>query len=91
MRPIVMTSLAFIVGVFPLVLATGAGAGSRNAMGTTVVGGMALDTAMGIFVIPCLFVVVEEFSERLKKIRKKNNNNDTVIPTPPVEPAPHQD
>ena len=71
MRPIIMTSLAFIVGVFPLVFASGAGAGSRNAMGTTVVGGMALDTALGIFVIPCLFVVVEEFSEWIQARRKK--------------------
>ena len=88
MRPIVMTSLAFIVGVFPLVFATGAGAGSRNAMGTTVVGGMALDTALGIFVIPCLFVVIEEFSEWLKAKR----NQPSAGPAAPQEiPAPHQD
>lgn len=72
MRPILMTSLAFIVGCLPLVFATGAGAGSRNSMGTTVVGGMTLDTVFGIFVIPCLFVTVEEFTEwMLKKWRKK--------------------
>jgi multidrug efflux pump subunit AcrB len=88
MRPIVMTSLAFIVGVFPLVFATGAGAGSRNAMGTTVVGGMALDTALGIFIIPCLFVVVEEFSEWIKS-RRKHQAKDTIAPLD--EPAPHQD
>jgi len=88
MRPIVMTSLAFIVGVFPLVLATGAGAGSRNAMGTTVVGGMVLDTALGVFIIPCLFVVVEEFSEWIKS-RRKHQEHDTI--TPRDEPAPHQD
>lgn len=78
MRPIIMTSLAFIVGVFPLVFASGAGAGSRNAMGTTVVGGMALDTALGIFVIPCLFVVVEEFSEWIQARRKKPVNTLTA-------------
>ena len=88
MRPIIMTSLAFIVGVFPLVFASGAGAGSRNAMGTTVVGGMALDTALGIFVIPCLFVVVEEFSEWLQARRKKP---DTAIAAPQEAVRPYQD
>ena len=88
MRPIIMTSLAFIVGVFPLVFASGAGAGSRNAMGTTVVGGMALDTALGIFVIPCLFVVVEEFSEWLQARRKKP---DTAIADPQEAAQPYQD
>ena len=88
MRPIIMTSLAFIVGVFPLVFASGAGAGSRNAMGTTVVGGMALDTALGIFVIPCLFVVVEEFSEWLQARRKKP---DTAIAAPQEAARPDQD
>ena len=71
MRPIVMTSLAFIVGCLPLVMAKGAGAASRNAMGTTVVGGMALDTIMGVFVIPALFVVVEEATEIFAEIRQK--------------------
>ena len=88
MRPIIMTSLAFIVGVFPLVFASGAGAGSRNAMGTTVVGGMALDTALGIFVIPCLFVVVEEFSEWLQARRKKS---DAAIAAPQEAVRPYQD
>ena len=88
MRPIIMTSLAFIVGVFPLVFASGAGAGSRNAMGTTVVGGMALDTALGIFVIPCLFVVVEEFSEWLQARRKKP---DAAIAAPQETVRPYQD
>ena len=88
MRPIVMTSLAFIVGVFPLVFASGAGAGSRNAMGTTVVGGMVLDTALGVFVIPCLFVVIEEFSEWLQARRKKSSN---VLASLKETAEPHQD
>ena len=89
MRPIIMTSLAFIVGVFPLVFATGAGAGSRNAMGTTVVGGMALDTAMGIFVIPCLFVVVEEFTEWIQKVRGRKQKPTTVPAS--EEPEVHEE
>ena len=90
MRPIIMTSLAFIVGCFPLVFATGAGAGSRNAMGTTVVGGMALDTALGIFVIPCLFVVVEELTEWIKAKRKHKDDSNNIV-TPQDQPQPYQD
>jgi hypothetical protein len=58
-------------------------------MGTTVVGGMMLDTALGIFVIPCLFVVVEEFTEWLKSRRKHQNSSETL--TPPDQPQPYQD
>jgi hydrophobe/amphiphile efflux-1 (HAE1) family protein len=61
LRPIIMTSLAFIIGCVPLAIATGAGAGARNSMGTAVVGGMLTATTVGIFLIPVLFVVVEKF------------------------------
>jgi multidrug efflux pump len=53
-----MTSLAFILGVLPLALATGAGSGSENAIGTVVVGGMASATLLAIFLVPVFFVVV---------------------------------
>ena len=59
LRPILMTSLAFIIGCIPLAMATGAGAGARNAIGTTVVGGMLVATGLGIFLIPVFFVVIE--------------------------------
>ncbi|AIT07703.1 multidrug transporter [Sphingomonas taxi] len=58
LRPILMTSLAFIFGVFPLAVATGAGANSRIAIGTAVVGGMLTATALAIFYVPMFFVVV---------------------------------
>ncbi len=64
LRPIIMTSLAFITGCLPLALATGAGAGARNAIGTTVVGGMLMATVMGIFIIPVLFVIIEGQKKR---------------------------
>jgi HAE1 family hydrophobic/amphiphilic exporter-1 len=70
LRPILMTSLAFIIGCVPLAVASGAGAGARNAMGTAVVGGMTIATAVGIFIIPVLFVVVEQITEKLG-LRKK--------------------
>jgi len=58
-RPILMTSLAFILGVVPLVIARGAGAASRWSLGTAVFGGMAAATIVGVFVIPVLFVTIE--------------------------------
>jgi len=57
-RPIIMTSLAFICGALPLVFASGAGANSRHSLGTGVVGGMAMATALGVFFIPVLYVLV---------------------------------
>ena len=58
LRPILMTSLAFVAGVFPLAIATGAGAQSRVAIGTAVVGGMLTATALAIFFVPMFFVAV---------------------------------
>jgi multidrug efflux pump len=58
LRPIVMTSLAFLLGVFPLVISTGAGAGARHAIGTAVFGGTLVATVLGIFFIPLFYVVV---------------------------------
>ena len=59
LRPILMTSLAFGLGVLPLTLATGAGSGAQRAIGTGVLGGMIVGTLLGIFFIPLFFVVVE--------------------------------
>jgi len=58
LRPILMTSLAFILGVLPLAISTGAGSGSQNAVGTGVIGGMVTATALAIFFVPVFFVVV---------------------------------
>ncbi|GAB4063833.1 efflux RND transporter permease subunit [Uliginosibacterium sediminicola] len=58
LRPILMTSLAFGLGVVPLAVSTGAGSGSQNAIGTGVLGGMITSTALGIFFVPLFFVVV---------------------------------
>jgi multidrug efflux pump subunit AcrB len=64
-RPVLMTALAFIFGVFPLVIATGAGAGSRRALGTPVWGGMIAATFIGIMFIPPLYVLFQTWRERL--------------------------
>ncbi|VBB07442.1 acriflavin resistance protein [Lucifera butyrica] len=80
LRPILMTSLAFIIGCVPLAIATGAGAGARNSMGTTVVGGMLMATSLGIFLIPVLFVVVEKITAKIHGHRQQTNDSGT----PPI-------
>ena len=67
LRPILMTSLAFIIGCLPLATASGAGAAARNSMGTAVVGGMLFATCLGIFLIPVLYCVVIWLSQKFKK------------------------
>jgi len=63
-RPILMTSFAFILGVYPLVIATGAGAASRRALGTAVFGGMITSTFLAILFVPVFYVVFQGLSER---------------------------
>ncbi len=72
LRPILMTSLAFLLGVFPLVISTGAGANSRHAIGTGVFGGMLTATILAIFFIPLFFVVV-------LRVFKKRQVKDNVV------------
>jgi len=66
-RPVMMTSFAFIFGLFPLVSATGAGAATRHAVGTPVFGGMIAAAIFGVFVIPLLFVIAEQLRDRTAK------------------------
>jgi HAE1 family hydrophobic/amphiphilic exporter-1 len=65
-RPILMTSFAFILGVIPLVRASGAGAESRRVMGMAVFSGMAVGTLLAVFLVPALFVLVETLRSRRK-------------------------
>ncbi len=67
LRPILMTSFAFILGCVPLMLAKGSGAASRATMGTGVVYGMTISTLIGLFLIPVCYVFVQKFSDRKKK------------------------
>ena len=72
LRPILMTSFAFIFGVLPLALATGAGANSRMAIGTAVIGGMLTATILAIFYIPFFFVLVRRgVRDGIKAIRER--------------------
>src|SRR6202012_5653879 len=77
LRPILMTSLAFILGCVPLWIASGAGSVARQVMGTTVIGGMLAASIIGIFLIPAIFYVVEKLSGAVRQ-------NATL---PPPEPS----
>ncbi|MFC3710951.1 multidrug efflux RND transporter permease subunit [Sphingoaurantiacus capsulatus] len=68
-RPIIMTSLAFILGVLPLAISTGAGAAGRRAIGTGVMGGMITATVLGLFFVPVFFIVVRSLLLRRKQRR----------------------
>ncbi len=69
-RPILMTAFAFILGVVPMMLASGAGAGAQNVMGTAVFWGMLVATALGVFIIPGNFVFVEGLGRRKERAEK---------------------
>src|SRR5204863_5853441 len=73
LRPILMTSFAFILGTVPLAIATGAGAGARQSLGTTVVFGMLFATMIGIFVIPVFYVIIQRISERKRPFRNEES------------------
>ncbi|SEL68631.1 multidrug efflux pump [Kosakonia sacchari] len=75
LRPILMTSLAFTLGVVPLMLASGASDSTQHAIGTGVFGGMISGTLLAIFFVPVFFVVITRFTG-MRKNRQKNNRND---------------
>jgi multidrug efflux pump len=85
LRPILMTSLAFILGVLPLALASGAGSGSQNALATSVIGGMIAGTVLAVFLVPVFFVVVLS----LFKVQPKHGAGDDGegAATPAAAPA----
>jgi HAE1 family hydrophobic/amphiphilic exporter-1 len=91
LRPILMTSFAFIFGILPLMLASGAGAAGNRSIGTGAVGGMLIGTLIGIFVIPTLFIVFQGLQEKIsgppKLALQKKNEADTAaeIAPPPSE------
>lgn len=87
-RPIIMTSLAFILGVTPLLIATGAGAASRRALGTAVFGGMIGNTLLGLLLTPALYVVVQWSAERLGRVFKRTPSPTHSAPVAAAQ-APH--
>jgi len=81
LRPILMTSLAFIFGVSPLVLATGAGAIARQTIGWSVLGGMLAATALGVFIIPVLFILIIRLTYGKKKLAELQAKKDSALET----------
>ncbi len=83
LRPILMTSIAFILGIIPLAFAHGDGAQSRISLGTAVLGGMFVSTIMNLAIVPVLYIVVVELTDRKK--RKKHPLPED-LPPPPISP-----
>jgi HAE1 family hydrophobic/amphiphilic exporter-1 len=81
-RPILMTSFAFILGVAPLVFATGAGASARKSIGITVFSGMIASTCLAVIFVPSLFVVIQRFEEWRKS--RSNAKAAKTVATPPA-------
>jgi multidrug efflux pump subunit AcrB len=79
-RAVMMTSIAFILGLLPLVVATGAAQISRRGVGTAVFGGMLAASSIGIFMIPMLYVTFQSLRERVKK-RFGRSSNDSHPPS----------
>ncbi|BAC90780.1 efflux RND transporter permease subunit [Gloeobacter violaceus] len=91
LRPILMTSFAFILGVVPLVMAEGAGAAGRQSLGTAVFGGMLVSTALSLYIVPVLYIVIGALRERFKGDRtapdllthdSSTQSNALEIPSP---------
>jgi HAE1 family hydrophobic/amphiphilic exporter-1 len=93
LRPILMTSIAFVLGVTPLVFATGAGSASRNSLGTAVFGGMIVSTILNLVITPVLYVLIANLEDRLGFGRGKHQvhpgvgSDDGVTGTPAPEAA----
>jgi HAE1 family hydrophobic/amphiphilic exporter-1 len=85
LRPILMTSIAFILGIIPLAFAHGDGAQSRISLGTAVLGGMVVSTIMNLGLVPVLYIVVIEITERGKKPRTPTPEG---LPPPPMSSPP---
>ena len=85
LRPIIMTSLAFIFGVLPLAVAVGAGANARHSIGTGIIGGMLGETTLAMLYVPLFFYLFDRLAERGKKEPEGGTENTEVIQPPPGE------
>ena len=89
LRPILMTSFAFILGCVPLWIASGAGAASRQILGTVVVAGMLAATLLGVFLIPALFVTTERLARKERKLEAKLSHAQNEPHTLPMAEGSH--
>lgn len=76
LRPILMTAISTLVGIFPLAIATGAGAGSRQSLGTAVFGGMLVATFLSLFIVPVLYIVVTSLRVRVQNRIRSSVTSD---------------
>ncbi len=90
LRPILMTSIAFILGVLPLYFATGAGAYGRHSVGTAVVGGMIVSTTLNLFFIPVLYVILSTFLARFGKKPGDSSSTPQIGATEPILDPSHE-
>jgi HAE1 family hydrophobic/amphiphilic exporter-1 len=88
LRPILMTSIAFIAGLMPLVFSSGAGAGSRHSLGTAVVGGMLVSTVVNLIVIPAMYIIVDDLGAKLRAVSKRASPPAPATPAPAVAATP---
>jgi hydrophobic/amphiphilic exporter-1 (mainly G- bacteria), HAE1 family len=94
LRPILMTSLAFIFGILPLTFAEGAGANSRHSLGTTVLGGMIVSTVLSLYVVPVLYLVFNSLKHLFIKKSKQQTTDETTVyvnTKQPEQAAEHDD
>jgi multidrug efflux pump len=96
LRPIVMTSVAFILGCVPLAIAVGASANSRHSIGTGVIGGMLAATVIAVFFIPTFYYVIEKTSARFSRAKKTESpegagagSHQPASVAAPSESTPH--
>jgi HAE1 family hydrophobic/amphiphilic exporter-1 len=77
LRPILMTAISTLLGIFPLVIATGAGAASRQSLGTGVFGGMLVATLLSLLVVPILYIVISKGRARVQRVNHQPTLSDT--------------
>ena len=82
LRPILMTSIAFILGLLPLVFASGAGSASRHSLGTAVVGGMLVSTVLNLVVVPAMYVIVDAFGARFHRSSGEESSSGPPTESP---------
>ena len=88
LRPILMTSFAFILGTFPLVISTGAGASSRISLGIAVFAGMLMTSLVGTLFIPNFYLMMESLHERFTRKKKKDKDTEENLPAVYEEQLP---
>ena len=90
LRPILMTSLAMVIGLLPMMLSTGVGANGNRALGTGSVGGMLIGMILQIFVVPALFCIFQVVQEKISPIKWDDNKNETPISNEIIQYSPNK-